>query len=53
MGLLGEFLTVLNLCFTTEDSDAVIKILRQLSACSRFKLALGFLKKDQKKAVSF
>lgn len=49
--LLGEFLTVLNLCFTTEDSDAVVKILRQLSACSRFKLALGFLRKDQKRAA--
>lgn len=52
MGLLGEFLTVLNHCFTqAEDSDAVMEILKQLSMCSRFKLALGFLGKEEKKAV--
>lgn len=52
MGLLGEFLTVLNFCLTqTEDSDVVMDTLKQLGMCSRFKLALGFLAKDEKKAV--
>jgi hypothetical protein len=52
MGLLGEFLTVLNLGLTQAgDFDIVVDILKQLGECSRFSLALGFLSKDEKKAV--
>lgn len=52
MGLLGEFLVILNLCFVkTEDRDPIMEILRELSRSSRFSLALGFLGKDERKAV--
>ena len=52
MGLLGEFITVLNLCFNqTGDGDVIMDILKRLAMCSRFKLALGFLSKDEKRAV--
>ena len=53
MGLLGEFLRVLNSCFAQpEDSDVIMEILKELSACSRFNLSLGFLGKSEKEAVS-
>ena len=54
MGLLGEFLQVLNSGFAEnrEDTDAVLDILQQLSRSSRFGLAVNFLSRDEKKAVS-
>lgn len=52
MGLLGEFLVILNLSFVkTEDRDPIMEILRELSRSSRFSLALSFLGKDERKAV--
>lgn len=53
MGLLGEFLVVLNLCFAQleEDSDAIMEILKAFPSCPRFALALRFLGKDERTAV--
>ena len=55
MGLLGEFLEVLNQCFsqTEDDSEAVVELLTELSRSSRFGLAMTFLGSSEKKAVSF
>lgn len=53
MGLLGEILEVFNRCFDeTEDSSRVVEILTELTKSSRFSLALNFLGKDEKRAVS-
>ena len=53
MGLLGEFLLVLNLCFApSKDTDATLDILKQLTRSSRFGLAVNFLSKSEKAAVS-
>ena len=54
MGLLGEILEVLNLCLEEEARDytAVLEILMELSKSSRFSLALNFLGRAEKKAVS-
>lgn len=52
MGLLGEFLEVLNLCFVNEHTDAILGILKDLSKSSRFGLAMNFLGRSEKKAVS-
>lgn len=52
MGLLGEFLEVLNLQFVDDNSDVIMDTLKELSRSSRFSLALSFLGKGEKKAVS-
>ena len=56
MGLLGEIVEVFNLCMdttATRDCSAIIEILTSLSKSLRFSLALNFLGKDEKKAVSY
>ena len=52
MGLLGELVEVLNLCFTAEHGDIILDILRNLSRSSRFNISLSFLGKTGGKAVS-
>ncbi len=52
MGLLGEILEVFNICLDESgDCNAVLEILMELSKSSRFRLALSFLGKDEKRAV--
>lgn len=51
MGLLGEFLLVLNQHFVDGDRDGVLEILGELSKSSRFNLSLTFLGMAEKKAV--
>ncbi len=51
MGVLGEMLEVLNLCYLDTDRDSVIQILEELSKSSRFKLSLRFLGKSEREAV--
>lgn len=65
MGLLGEFLEVLNQCYpqaedtgkdaeaASKDTEAVMEVLTELSRSSRFGLAVTFLGSSEKRAVSF
>ena len=53
MGLLGEILEVFNLGLDeSRDCSVVLEILTALSKSTRFSLALNFLGKDEKRAVS-
>ncbi|RMX60372.1 hypothetical protein pdam_00021320 [Pocillopora damicornis] len=52
MGLLGEFLLILNNCLNEKDSSDIFNILTGLSKTNRFDLSLKFLGKEEKNAAS-
>lgn len=51
MGLLGEFLLILNNCLNEKDSSDIFNILTGLSKTNRFDLSLKFLGKEEKNAA--
>ena len=52
MGLLGEFLVVLDDAFQDRDIDKAVSILDHLSKTSRFNLSIKFLSQKERCAVS-
>ena len=52
MGLLGEFLLILNNCLNEKDSSDIFNILIGLSKTNRFDLSLKFLREEEKNAAS-
>jgi len=51
MGLLGEVLATLNMCWREEDGHRIHGIVACLPETSRFNLAVGFLTSREKKQV--
>ena len=51
MGLLGELLATLNMCWREEDGHRIHGIVACLPETSRFNLAVGFLTSREKEQV--
>jgi hypothetical protein len=48
MGLLGEFMEVLQQCFQKQDYDIILDVLWHLSTTKRFNLSLEFLSSKER-----